>query len=377
MKNSIKLLINNKNSNLYFRYRLNGKTKDETIPNLPYFAKPKNRDEERKNRKSYKLAEQILWEKRNDLAKSEYALDYFEKRDQDFLEFFYKIAEQNGNKAKTTYQGYICAIRKFEDYLESLNMKKVSFKHVDFAFSNGFKTFLEKLDDIADSTKSKYFKLYKYVTAQAYNQGFHKKYICQSIKGIKGEHKRHEYLTVEELKSMVNTETPYIKKEICPTREFFIFSCLTGLPHKESMSLRWDDFKREIIDGEEEVYFDYTRFKTQKRNKIPLSNDAKEYLQELYSERTNDPLVFPKLRYTAHENSKIQKWAGMAGVRKKITPHCGRATFANLFVRVPGYNIIDLKELMGHKEVKTTLSYIKTSMIEKTQAIRKMPKVLD
>ena len=186
MKNSIKLLINNKNSNLYFRYRLNGKTKDETIPNLPYFAKPKNRDEERINKRSYKYAEQILWEKRNDLAKSEYALDYFEKRDQDFLEFFYKIAEQNGNKAKTTYMGYICAIRKFEDYLESLNMKKVSFKNVDFAFSNGFKTFLEKLDDIEDSTKSKYFKLYKYVTAQAYNQGFHKKYICQSIKGIKG-----------------------------------------------------------------------------------------------------------------------------------------------------------------------------------------------
>ncbi len=93
MKNSIKLLINNKNSNLYFRYRLNGKTKDETIPNLPYFAKPKNRDEERINKRSYKYAEQILWEKRNDLAKSEYALDYFEKRDQDFLEFFYKIAE--------------------------------------------------------------------------------------------------------------------------------------------------------------------------------------------------------------------------------------------------------------------------------------------
>ena len=67
----------------------------------------------------------------------------------------------------------------------------------------------------------------------------------------------------------------------------------------------------------------------------------------------------------------------MAGVRKKITPHCGRATFANLFVRVPGYNIKDLMELMGHKEVKTTLSYIKTTMIEKTQAIRKMPKVLD
>ena len=62
MNNSIRLLINKKNSNLYFRYRLNGKTKDETITNLPYFTEPKNRDEERINKRSYKQAEQLLWE---------------------------------------------------------------------------------------------------------------------------------------------------------------------------------------------------------------------------------------------------------------------------------------------------------------------------
>ena len=48
----------------------------------------------------------------------------------------------------------------------------------------------------------------------------------------------------------------------------------------------------------------------------------------------------------------------MSEVKKRISPHCARATFANLFVRVEGSNIMDLKELMGHKEVKTTLSYI-------------------
>ena len=375
--NTITLQVNKKNSKLFFRYRLNGKTKDETITNLPYFAEPKNRDEERINKRSYKQAEQLLWEKRNDLAKSEYALDYFEKRNQSFLEFFKEIAEQQGNKSKTTKGGYTCSLNKFEKYLEKLNMKDVTFKQIDFAFCNGFKTFLNKLDDIANTTKSKYFKTFKFVTAQAYNQGYHKKYVCQQIKAIKGEHKRHEYLTLEELKSMINTETPYINKEISPTREFFIFSCLTALPHKECMALKWDDFNYEIIDGEEEVYFDYTRFKTDKRNKIPLSGDARDYFYELYSERTSSPYVFPNLKYSAHENSKIQKWAGMSGVRKKITPHCGRATFANLFIKIPAYNIKDLMHIMGHSEVKTTLSYIGTSKLEMTQAIRKFPKVLN
>lgn len=67
----------------------------------------------------------------------------------------------------------------------------------------------------------------------------------------------------------------------------------------------------------------------------------------------------------------------MSGVRKKITPHCGRATFANLFIKIPAYNIKDLMHIMGHSEVKTTLSYIGTSKLEMTQAIRKFPKVLN
>ena len=67
----------------------------------------------------------------------------------------------------------------------------------------------------------------------------------------------------------------------------------------------------------------------------------------------------------------------MSDVKKKISPHCARATFANLFVRVEGSNLMDLKELMGHKEVKTTLSYIGTSLKEKTDAVMRMPRLLN
>ena len=73
---------------------------------------------------------------------------------------------------------------------------------------------------------------------------------------------------------------------------------------------------------------------------------------------------------------KIQTWANMSHVKKKISPHCARATFANLFVRVKGANIMDLKELMGHSDVKTTLSYIGTSLQEKTKAVKNMPQLL-
>lgn len=315
-------------------------------------------------------------EKKNDLAKSDLGIDYFEKRNQSFLKFF-KGYTNRKTKGKTTNDGYKCSINRFEEYLEELNMKDVTFKQVDFAFCKGFKKFLEELSDIENSTKAKYFFSFKHVIKEAQHHGYFRELPCNGITGIKHEHERLEYLTLEELKSMINTETPYINKEISPTREFFIFSCLTALPHKECRALKWEHFEQETIDGKVQWHFKYKRFKTDTSNTIPITDDAREYLSELWSEKTSSPYVFPNLKYSAHENSKLQKWAGMAGVRKKITPHCGRATFANLFIKIPEYNIRDLMELMGHKEVKTTLCYIGTSLMEKRRAIRKFPKVLN
>ena len=174
---------------------------------------------------------------------------------------------------------------------------------------------------------------------------------------------------------MYDTPTPFMDKT--QTRRFFIFSCLTGLPHRECMNLKWNDFYSEKDKtGKKNYFYNYIREKTGKHYKNPLSSDAVDYLKILWETKSCKEFVFPGLKYSAHENNKIQTWANMSNVKKKISPHCARATFANLFVRVEGSNIMDLKELMGHKDVKTTLSYIGTSLKEKTEAIMKMPRLL-
>ena len=64
-----------------------------------------------------------------------------------------------------------------------------------------------------------------------------------TFKGITGKYQRHEYLTQEEFQAMYDTPTPFMDKT--QTRRFFIFSCLTGLPHRECMKLKWSDFHKE------------------------------------------------------------------------------------------------------------------------------------
>ncbi|MBT4435120.1 tyrosine-type recombinase/integrase, partial [bacterium] len=366
--------VNKKSSKLFIRYRINGKRRDETIVNLDYYSEPENVKQVKINNKSEGLAQKLVEKKRQELFHTDNGLIYFENQKKSFIKFFHLIGEERG-KTKSTYYGYMSSIKKFKLFLDTKGISDVMICQVNYALCDEYKAHLEGRLDIGDTSKQKYFKVFKFVVAQLHNRGYHQKFVAKALKGISGQYQRHDYLTQEEFRLMYDTPTPFMNKT--ETRRFFIFSCLTGLPHRECTALKWDDFYVETIDDKRTTYFNYKRAKTGKYYKNPISKDAEIYLEILRQTRSCREFVFPNLKYSAHENMKIQTWANMSDVKKKISPHCARATFANLFVRVKGANIMDLKELMGHSDVKTTLSYIGTSLEEKTKAVRNMPTLLD
>ena len=374
MVNTINWYVNKKSSKLFIRYRINGKRRDETIVNLDYYSEPENVKQVKINNKSEGLAQKLVEKKRQELFHTDNGLIYFENQKKSFIKFFHLIGEERG-KTKSTYYGYMSSIKKFKLFLDTKGISDVMICQVNYALCDEYKAHLEGRLDIGDTSKQKYFKVFKFVVAQLHNRGYHQKFVAKALKGISGQYQRHDYLTQEEFRLMYDTPTPFMNKT--ETRRFFIFSCLTGLPHRECTALKWDDFYVETIDDKRTTYFNYKRAKTGKYYKNPISKDAEIYLEILRQTRSCREFVFPNLKYSAHENMKIQTWANMSDVKKKISPHCARATFANLFVRVKGANIMDLKELMGHSDVKTTLSYIGTSLEEKTKAVRNMPTLLD
>ena len=378
--NSIRLLEDKRRSKLYFRYRIGGKTKDETL-NVEWHSekigseKPLSVKKIKSNKKTRRYAEKILSEKRHEMFENEYGLDYHRKQSESFLAFYEKQRLISG-KTKSTKDGYQTAINYFKEFLtKKVGVNSLLHKQVNYQLCIDFREWLCLYPGIENTTRNKYFKTFKYVVAQAYNQGYLKEFVCKNIKGIKHHYKKHDYLTIDELKEMLNTPTPFMDKT--QTRRFFIFSCLTALPHRECIELKWNDFDYETNpNGVKVCFYSYKRIKTGEFNKNPLSPDALNYLDLLYKTRSCNDYVFPNLRYAAHENMKLQTWANMSNVKKKITPHSARATFANLFVRIPGANIVDLQQLMGHSDIKTTLSYVGTSLKEKTKAVYQMPKVL-
>ena len=64
-------------------------------------------------------------------------------------------------------------------------------------------------------------------------------------------------------------------------------------------------------------------------------------------------------RHHLHENTvqkAVKKAAKMAGIAKRVTPHTFRHSFATHLLE-NHYDIRTVQELLGHKDVKTTMVY--------------------
>ncbi len=168
------------------------------------------------------------------------------------------------------------------------------------------------------------------------------------------------YLTLDEIRLLHS----------CPSgpervRNAFLFSCFCGLRWSDVKSLTWDD-----IRPEKDRFVIVKRMeKTQEWVVTPLSREAASFLPP----RTGD-LVFDLPTSTA-ANADLKRWAKAAGIRKKITFHTARHTFATLLLTL-GADIYTTSKLLGHTNITTTQIYAMVVDEKKNRAVRLMDGLL-
>ena len=138
----------------------------------------------------------------------------------------------------------------------------------------------------------------------------------------------------------------------------FLFSCFTGLRFSDVSKLTKENiFSEDIV---------FTSEKTGKFQRIPLNNSAKRYL---------DPIDIFKGNYTnEYFNRELKEIAKIVGIRKKITFHVSRHTFATNFLSCGG-RVEHLQKLLGHSKIEDTMIYVHIVEILTNSQIKLMDKI--
>lgn len=168
-----------------------------------------------------------------------------------------------------------------------------------------------------------------------------------------------QYLTIEELRKVA--QTPIQNKVV---RQMFLFACFSGLRISDVLSLRWE----QIIEDKRGARIEKRQKKTKNMVYLPLPAEAMKYLPE----RKKEGLVWPRTPNRTTIDVGIARWINRAGIKKHITFHCARHTYATLLLT----NDVDLytvSKLLGHKNISVTQIYAKVIDKKKEEAVNALP----
>ncbi|MEQ5790822.1 site-specific integrase [Muricauda sp. NFXS6] len=156
------------------------------------------------------------------------------------------------------------------------------------------------------------------------------------------------FLTSDELSKLEKFK--FTQSRLKYIRDLFIFSCYTGLPYQEVMSLQKMDIQTSF---DKKLWISIYRKKTSRNLSVPLLPKALNIIEKYKSEESN---VFPRIS-NQKVNSYLKEIADIVGINKRITHHTARKTFASTVLLYNDVPMEIVSELLGHSSIKITQEY--------------------
>ncbi len=280
-------------------------------------------------------------------AKSKQIIDIW----QDYVADLFKLIGKEVTRA--TYQKHSRAMRYFEEFLKKkYQAPDVSIKSVNYQMIQQFSIFLKTDKECNHNTTIKFLQNLKTVTRLSIRSGWLLKDPFNGISLTLKEVDR-PYLSHEEIERLIAFNSPFDR--LNRVRDFFVFSCFTGLAYIDVSKL-----KRSEIEGNEESGF-WIRTRRQKtggRANIPLLDIPMSIINN-YSRlellRANDPIL--PILSNQKMNAYLKELADLCGIEKQLSFHVARHTFATTVTMMNGVPIETVSKMLGHKNLQSTQHY--------------------
>lgn len=335
--------------------------------NMYIFDKAKSPLDKQHNKETLQLAEQIRQKRENNLNKPEIYTGYEkqqlrirEKGEKNFIAYFKELADK---RKASNADNWMSAYK----HLLNFCGENVKFEDVNVRFCEDFKEYLltskrpnKSKPQLAQNSAVSYFNKFKATLKQAYKEDYFHTDINSVVKPIKPEETHRNFLSVDELNSLVNTpcNNPLMKRAA-------LFSSLTGLRFSDIKKLTW----AEVFENKEQgCYLQFLQQKTKGAEVLPISILAFSLLGQ---RGAGEQRPFEGLKYSAYENKHLYQWIGAAGITKDITFHCFRHSFATIQLSA-GTDLYTISKMLGHSDIKTTQIYAKVVDKAKQEAANRI-----
>lgn len=347
------------NKSLYLDIYMNGNRKKEGLK--LYLVPEVNAAARAQNKNTMKLAEQVKAQRILDIQKVGLVdWEKVKKINTTLLDYMDKYVHADEHLSPSSIRSKKNLQDRIKEYLVSINDVMMPLNKVNKEFCKNFIAFLANCTynrgngekPLSSTTQRMFVNRLGTVFENALREGLINQNPMKLIdkkEKPKKEQAEKEFLTIEELKKLMETDCRYPLVKMA-----FLFSCFTGLRYSDVKTLCWSHIHL-APDGENQ-YIEKEQVKTRSKVVIPLSDEAMKWMPE---REDGVDLVFHDLQIT-HTTIEVVlwEWISAAGINKHITYHCSRHTAATLLLTL-GANLYVVSKLLGHKSIKVTEVYAK------------------
>ena len=270
-----------------------------------------------------------------------------------------EIEKERADKEPSTVKQYVSMLGHLKAF-----MPAATFSDISFDFVQEFDRHLRR-KKIGDNARAKYHTvLRKFILlAQRKRRRVSNPYEQFKVRSVPVE---RTWLSVEEVDALVTLyRAGAMGKQLQRALRQFLFQVVASVRVSDIHKLT-----RQDVHGDMLVLMPQKTKRQRKIVTIPLSALALQLIAD--GDGKGDFLFDTLPDQTA--NICLKEIAAAAGIKKRLTTHVGRHTFGFLYLLMGG-KVEELREIMGHSKLETTMIYTHTDHDRKVAGVRKFDEV--
>jgi len=309
--------------------------------------------------KSKKLA--ILAQKEVEVGLAKKKLGWEEIRDPTFYDFQEKYLRYlQANTRPTTYVRYRKALQHFTHFLQSIGNPSLKLSQISFELIEEYKQ--KRIEGVKPLTVNVELKVLKALYNLAIKSKCARDNPVKKVAFYREVEKKPKFLSQREIEQLLQNSDG-----LHPIIYTFL---KTGFRKSELINLGWEDidFQRKCIKVESKENW---CTKTGNSREIPVGDDLLTVLGNLPK---TSHYVFVNTngkKYGYHLTERVKRLGRRIGMNG-LTLHILRHSFVSHLV-MSGVDLVTVKELAGHSDIKTTIRYAHLAPEHLRKSIGKLP----